>query len=287
MRTCLVLTDSPVLFKVETFKEDNILKIKNSWGNIKEALKKVVAIISEFGFNGDNLLSQNAIIPIAYYVFKGGIIDESCKNEIKKYLISSLLKKVFSTKGDAVLRTIRSSIRNEIKLPSGITTYELKNAHFAYSMFTQMKLPGDHKFSLSDDDIEDLFQNKKGAYTFMVLSLLYPQFKWKTTVIHQDHIHPSKIFSTTNLKNIGIKEKDIPIWQNGADQLANLELLYGSDNESKNDSLFKHWIALQPDKSEYMKRNYIPDVSFELNNFEEFITKRKKIMIAELKSVLG
>ena len=35
MRTCLVLTDSPVLFKVRSFKKDNIAKIMNEWDCIK------------------------------------------------------------------------------------------------------------------------------------------------------------------------------------------------------------------------------------------------------------
>ncbi len=286
MRACLVLTDSPVLFKVETFKEENIDKIKNGWGAIKTSLIKVVTLISGFGFNGENLLSQNAIIPIAYYIFKDGVLDDNSKTEIKKYLITSLLKKVFSTKGDAVLRTIRSNMRNENKIDSGIITYELKSNKFLYSQFTSMKLPGDHRFSLSDEDIEELFQNKKGPYTFMVLSLLYPQYKWNTTVIHQDHIHPISSFKKEHLKEIGIKNDDISNWINVGDQLANLELLVGSENESKNDSTFKEWFKRQPDPVEYRKRNYIPDVSYEFSDFLNFVKERKEIMKKEIEKRL-
>lgn len=33
MRSCLVLTDCPILFKVRSFKKENINKIKNQWEN--------------------------------------------------------------------------------------------------------------------------------------------------------------------------------------------------------------------------------------------------------------
>lgn len=288
MRTCLVLTDSPVLFKVDTFKQDNIQKIKNGWSRIKEALKTTVTMISEFGFNGENLLSQNAIIPIAYFVFNSnGKVDDYGKKEIKKYLISSLLKKVFSSKGDSVLRTIRSNMRTEVKLTEGLSTYKLKINRFDFSMFNQLKLPGDHKFILSDDDIEELFLNQKDNYTFMILSLLYPQFKWNATVIHQDHIHPYSNFSTEKLKANGVKATDIHLWQSYASQLPNLELLCGNENQSKNDSQFKDWISKQPNKAEYMKLNYIPNVSFEFSNFMEFFLKRKELMKKELKKALS
>lgn len=286
MRACLVLTDSPVLFKVETFKEDNIKRIKNSWGKIKESLINVVTIISEFGFNGDNLLSQNAIIPIAYHIFKGGNIDEPNKKEIKNYLISSLLRKVFSTKGDAVLRTIRVNMRKENKSIEEV--YELKNQNFEFSEFIKMKLPGDHRLNLNDEDIEEILQEKKGtAYTFMVLSLLYPHYKWNNTVIHQDHIHPFASFSTEKLKAIGLQKPEIAKWQEYANQLPNLELLLSKENESKNDTPFDNWLSLQKNRYEYLKRNYIPNVSFDFSNFIEFFEKRKEIMKREIKNIFS
>ena len=75
MRSCLVLTDSPVLFKVGNFKQENIRKIKNEWKKITNAINNTVDLLAEFGFSGETITSQNAVIPIAYYFVKGGIIN--------------------------------------------------------------------------------------------------------------------------------------------------------------------------------------------------------------------
>lgn len=72
MRACLFLTDCTILFKVKSFKDDNIIKIKREWNNIKESIEKSIDLIIEYGFNGENLTSQNVIIPISYYYIKGG-----------------------------------------------------------------------------------------------------------------------------------------------------------------------------------------------------------------------
>lgn len=93
MRACLVLCDLPVIFKVEGFKESNIIKIKDNWDNIKDSLEKTFEIISDFGFSYENLTSNNAVIPIAYYLINGGCYDDTSKQEIKRYLIHSLVKK--------------------------------------------------------------------------------------------------------------------------------------------------------------------------------------------------
>lgn len=84
MRACLVLTDLPVLFKVEGFKEENILKIKTHWQNIKTSLEKAFDIIAEFGFSYENLTSNNAVIPIAYYIINNGLCGNQEKSEIRK-----------------------------------------------------------------------------------------------------------------------------------------------------------------------------------------------------------
>jgi len=113
LRSCLVLTDCQILFKVNTFKKDNINKIKENWNNIKDSLEKTVDILIDFGFNGENLTSQNAVIPIAYYIYKNGKIKTKQKKQIKKYLMHSLLKQIYGGQGDRVLSSLREQITNK------------------------------------------------------------------------------------------------------------------------------------------------------------------------------
>ena len=74
MRCCLVLTDAPVLYKVNSFKSENVQKIKDEWVKIADAIDKTVDLLVDFGFSHSLLTSQNATIIIAYYIFKGGVI---------------------------------------------------------------------------------------------------------------------------------------------------------------------------------------------------------------------
>lgn len=77
LKTALVLTDlSDIAFKVNNFNKTNMKKIEDSWENIKKAIKWAVQLISDFGFSRDNMKSNNAIIPIAYYFMKRGFSKE-------------------------------------------------------------------------------------------------------------------------------------------------------------------------------------------------------------------
>ena len=62
MRCCLVLTDGPVLYKVNSFKAENVKKIQTEWPKIAKAIEKTVDLLAEFGFNESVLSSQNATI---------------------------------------------------------------------------------------------------------------------------------------------------------------------------------------------------------------------------------
>ncbi len=43
--------------------------LENKWDGIKKALTLAVQLISDFGFNGQNLSANNAVLPIAYYLY--------------------------------------------------------------------------------------------------------------------------------------------------------------------------------------------------------------------------
>ena len=275
MRTCLVLTDSPVLFKVHNFKKENVLKIKDNWLAINNAIKTTVDIIAEFGFSQENLTSKNAIIPITYYVYKGGNLNDANKNSIRKYLIASLLKLVYGGKGDQVLETIRNVLRKEQYDGS----YVLRSNDFPLSKLYSSKLPAEKSLLFTDKDIDELFEYKKSPYTFMVLSLLYPNLKLGQVKFHQDHLHPASSFTAMYLKQNSIPNIKWSAFQDAKDKLANIQLLEGNENESKSKIPLKRWFNSNiVDKANYKSVNFIPNVDLELLNFESFIEERKKLM---------
>ena len=120
LKTSLVLSDLPnIAFKVDNFNKKNMMKIESHWDDIKHAIRQAVLLVSSFGYSGDTLSSNNALIPIAYYLFINHMPDnfvtsavsKANRKKIKKWLIRSLLKKAFSGQPDNVLRPIREIIK--------------------------------------------------------------------------------------------------------------------------------------------------------------------------------
>ena len=117
LKTCLVLCDFPkIAFKVDNFTPKNLETIEKSWESISKAIEISYRLLDSFGYNRDTLTSNNAVIPIAYYIYKLGNPNNyydsskyaSDRKLIFKWLTAGLLKKVFSGQPDNVLLPIRS-----------------------------------------------------------------------------------------------------------------------------------------------------------------------------------
>lgn len=296
MRSCLVLSDLPVLFKVKSFKSKNVQLLKDNWENIKSALLKTVDLLESFGFSGSVLTSQNAIIVIAYYFMKGGDNSETSKQGIKRYLLHALLKNVYGGQGDQIISSFRNALReSSIDEVSGKKNYKLKQKEFPFEAFLNLKLSANKTLKISEEDIEEFMDYKKGANSFFVLSLLYPNLRFNQVHFHQDHIHPNTRFSNSKLKDEGILEENWEDWQNIKDTIANLQLMEGRENSSKNATHFKDWFEGTDgsgkknvtDPIKFKEDNFIPNTEFDFENFEEFYTKRKELMKLELGKVLN
>ncbi len=289
MRTCLVLTDSPVLFKVETFKKENIRKITDGWPKIKNSIDKTVDLLIEFGLNGDSLTSQMAVIPIAYFFMKkeeGYKINEKNKKLLKNYIFISLLKRIYGSQGDRVLGSIRNALRKEEKNGKKIS-YVLAYDDFPLDEIKQTDLGLNKSFEFTDDDIEEILEYKKGAYTFMVLSFLYPQLKFGQVKFHQDHLHPKSSFTYTKLNKLGISPDNIADWQEKKDRIPNLQLLKGLENESKSKTPLKKWVSTIKYQQKYKKENYFPKrVNLRLRNFNNFYIKRRSLLKENIEKIL-
>lgn len=289
MRSCLVLTDCPVLFKVNNFKKENIEKIKNKWDKIKDSIEYTVNLLVEFGFNGENLTSQNAIIPISYYILKGGLLKSKQKLRIRKYLIHSLLKQIYGGQGDIVLSRFRDQLIMRKK-----NKQVLKRNAFDFNNLISIKLPGNRSLEINEEDLDNIIDYKKGPYTFMVLSLLYPQLKFGQIKFHQDHIHPASLFTDAKLKKYKIPKNKWAEWKSMKDKLPNLQIMEGRENVSKNKTPFEKWLKGKDnygnpnvnDIAKFKKDNYIPKTSFKFKNFEKFYKLRRKSLYMELKKIL-
>ena len=278
MRTCLYLLDMSVTLKVETFKKESVILIKNNWNKIKTSIKETVDLLVDFGFSSENIMSYVAISPIVYYHYHGGKFDKTSKPELRKYYITAQLRQIFGAASNSALTLIRTELKKHT------------NSSFALSNLYSIRFTGDRTLKYTSEDIDSLFDTYEiGAYTFMILSLLYPNLKFGQKGFHQDHMHPHTSFETEKISNLNlpdgtvISSDTISEWQRRRNTLANLQLLEGRENEEKNKTPLEEWLK----KPENKGVKYLPkDISYSLSNFEEFMEKRQEIMSSELKKIL-
>lgn len=104
---------------------------------------------------------------------------------------------------------------------------------------------------------------------------------------HQDHLHPATTFYDIDKLAAAIPEDDreyavdVKNWNS----VANLQLLNGTMNESKNDSPLVEWVA----KNNIDKKTlYVNDAtSLDIKDFKSFIIDKKNILKEYLKSIVG
>ena len=279
MRTCLYVLDMSVNLKVETFKEKSVQQIKEKWSEIRKAIRETVDLLCKFGFNSENIISYVAITPIVYYVFKGGNIDDKSKMELRKYIVTAQLKQIFGAASNSALTSIREALKKT----------SLKS--FSMDTLKTIRFTGDRYLKFSEDEIDAMFESYEiGAYTFMILSLLYPNLKYSQRIIHQDHMHPQSSFDEDKISGLKLangkeidqqKKED---WRRRRNTLANLQLLEAKENEEKNDTPLIDWLKDEENKTNVL---FLPSgISYELSNFEEFMEKRQEEMSKKLKGIL-
>jgi len=286
LKSCLVLSDLDVAFKVDNFNRQNMLKIEENWENITKSIRLAVDLVDAFGYNYETLVSGNALIPIAYYLYKlknppNFVKSSSYKEDrksIKEWLAAAFLKRTFSGQPDNVLRPMRELLQD------GITSFPLQKIFDKFKGTTKTLL-------FTDDDIDNLLNYQYNqSHTFTVLSLLYPTLDFKNKFT-EDHMFPKSQFRKSRLRNKGIEEEKHEFYLSNFNTIANLQLLEGMPNEEKSAKDFKEWLfetyPNESERREYMKKHHVPlDVNLGLDHFEEFIKKRSDLIKTYLKQIL-
>jgi len=216
--------------------------------------------------------SLNYQIPI-------GKLDANSKSELRKYIVIAQVKQIFGTASNSALTSIREALK--AAPVDSFSMSKLKNVRFT----------GDRNLRYTEDEIDAMFDTYEiGAYTFMILSLLYPNLKYSQKGFHQDHMHPHSSFEEDKIKNLvrvdgkSLDDSTKEEWKRKRNTLANLQLLEGRENESKNATALVDWIQV---KENIENVKYLPaDISYELSNFDEFMEQRQKLMSDALKEIL-
>ena len=280
LKGSLYLTDGlPIQYQVKNFNKTNLEKIENNWDTIADTIETTVALVSKFGFTDKNLVAKMALLPISLYLKKlnkKNFVESTDKNDvsnqiiIQNWLIIVLLKNAFGGSSDTTLKNLQDVINEQVDF--SLFPYEALNK----------KLNIEPTFN--DTEIETLLNTQYSTkYSNLVLSLLYQDRDWKDKRFEEDHIFPKSEFTTKKLKSRGFDANKILEFQSQFNSIVNLELITESENREKNSKEFDDWFASRD--SNFKHRNTIPDLTaYRFDNFLEFCTERKKLLVKKLQS---
>lgn len=246
-------------------------ELKNNWSDFKKTLKNLETFLKEMKIEVSRFSSSwNVLLPIIYFMYYNPEYANN-KDAIKAYLIRAILFTYFQSGTTSKLQQMKSNI-NEFD-------YEI-----TIEMLDQM-----NDLRVTDSKIEDILNSEKGsrvageALYYLSLDWINKNFKYE-----QDHLHPGDRFDGS--KPVSVSMENWRRWRGNRNRLPNLQLLEGRSNGSKNDMpLIDYYNDMNDEqKAEFCKEALIPDgVSLELENFEEFYEKRKVLLTAKIRQLLG
>lgn len=288
LKSCLVLCDfDDISFKVDNFSRTTMLKIQEEWDVVTKSIRNAIKLLASFGFNRENITSNNLIIPIAYYLksiglpenFESSTFATPNRALIKKWFAQSMLKRVFSFMPDGALKPIRKIIR------------ENGTANFPLQKITDEFKGTNRSISFTDDDISNLLYSKYGqGDTPVIMSILYPWADMRNH-FHIDHMYPKSAFTQKKLEKRGLTDSQIEFALENYNYLGNLQLLEAIPNIEKKATDFDKWVAdTIPTQAllDYKRKHLIPqDIDLTYENFEDFFTQRESLILDKLRTELA
>lgn len=295
---CLALMDLPQKFQVKTFTRYNVAKVSQSWDEITNAICDSVDLLVDFGFSHDNFTAYYIIIPVTYYLYKSkkrlSDLNEIDKNTIRMFLITGMVKKIFSASVESGLTKILDKLR-QTNLDGKIIL--ICHDHFDFDSLKVLEFQ-EKTLCIEESDIEEILNFKKGPLTFMILSLLYPELKLGEIKWHQDHIHPKYAFEKNRLtkyfsaRGLAVDDVTSKEWAVKANTLVNLQLLTGKQNQEKSKTPLSEWMSDQfsdeNKRKKYCEEHYIDiEAGFELENFDAYYNRRRENLKKKLMEIFG
>ena len=277
LKACLVLCDQDVKYSVSNFTSHVIAQIEACWGDIKRAIENTFRLVNSFGISAETLTSLNAVLPIAYYLYRtpeftfrgSSEFERANAREIQRWLIQSLLVGAFAGSSDRTIALARGAIRESLTTDRGFPAERLYRVLATNGRLSQ----------LDERGVEQLLDLEYGkAKTFLALSLIYDGLDWNGSAYHIDHIVPQARAARRVLQGMNIPEHRIRDIAGHVNRIGNLQLLPGNENIEKNDLPFDAWITSRD--RHYMERHLIPN-RLDLagaTTLPEFVREREKLI---------
>lgn len=304
VKSILFLHHVDVRFQIQGF-EDFVVGVEKKWPDIKTAIIETFSLLKSYGLNHSTLGGYNVTQPILYYLYHRHIQNPATaaafakdKQEIKKWLLSAILMKVFGGSSDSTLRTVRSVFTQKkdiqkLNAGDGSPLYSTSASDYVILPMKQeitsfpsgeMKQALGDEWYISDETIAKLVtETQKGdRYSLPILSLLYPDYDLTAVEYEQDHLHPMARYQ--QLPSGFATKENKPLYNS----ILNLQLLQKTPNIQKGDKPLKDWVNEQTqgkDKKTFLDEHLIPDV-LEEKDITDFFDKRKELLIEKLQNAL-
>ncbi|MBE95562.1 DUF262 domain-containing protein [Marinobacter sp.] len=284
LKTCLMLTEADVRFKVRNFKGEQVARIQQEWPDIKECITETFRLVRRFGITPQSLTSRNAVIPICYYLYKKCSSGEplfrkinnlaKCHEQravISQWFYMALLKGVFGGQADSILSSMRDVLVKHLTddtfpLPAIIDRYKATNKDLRFD----------------EETLDKLLETQHGeGRCRALLHLLFPEMN-VSEVFHIDHLHPRASFDKKLLNKASFLQDDErlmafyrdPVHWNA---IPNLHLLNHSQNLAKKDRPLKGWLS---DQNVHLSPSdlLIENVDLEFTSFKAFYLARREVL---------
>ena len=289
LKAGLMLADiASVGFKVENFNRANMSTLEGVWADARKALVLTVELAASFGLNEQTLRADSALLPIAYYLYKRqppanwlghpAYADE--RDTIRSWLIRSLLKSsgIWGSGLDTLLTALRDVIRDD-------------HQTFPADQLEKVMASRGKSLNFGPEEIDDLLDLEYGdRRMFPLLSLLYP-FIDVRQLHHVDHFFPKSQLQRRRLERLGCDGETIDKCLAARDRLANLQLLDGLLNVSKNDTLPAEWLKTtyndDVQRQAILDRHDLGVVPTSATEFMTFYSVRRERIRARLAKLLS
>lgn len=262
--------------------------LESNWRKIETALRLTVHLVADFGFSGQTLRADSALLPIAYYLYRRAAKEnyltsaatQDDRQAIRQWLIRSLLKSgIWGSGLDTLLTAIRTTIQE-----SGQDRFPIEAIESAMARRGRV-------LEFTEEEIQDLLDSSYGdRRIFPLLALLYPYFDLRQD-FHIDHVFPKSLFTPRRLRAAGVPKEDVDEYRDSVDYLPNLQLLIGPLNQSKNDLPPLSWIERSfPSRQAaqtYIANYDLDGISDDVVSFLDFYDLRRERMGERLRSILG
>ena len=246
-------------------------ELKNNWEDFRQSLASLEKVLSGMKMEVSRFSSSwNVLLPIIYYIYYNSNYSDNLDG-MKAYLIRAVLFSYFQSGTTSKLQQMKSNINDN--------DYEI-----TVDMLEQI-----NDLRVTSGKIDDIINSEKGsrvageALYFLGVDWINNNYKYE-----QDHLHPYDRFDSS--KPVSVQMDDWRRWRSNRNRLPNLHLLEGRSNASKNVMRLVDYYNDMNDaqKKVFREEALIPDgVSLEIENFGEFYEKRKELLMAKIKQLLG